>query len=548
MTIPASQTFAAGDSTTNVPTESVWPGAQNAPYLCDWNKVGQYAVFCVKTNAGVYKLGLRYSAGVGAAVRRIEIDGVGTYPKQIFPATGNWSTWSTVTSTLMLKAGWHTVQVSFDAVSSQYINLDNLTVVAQVTPPPPPPTRTLKATVSATVPGRVDLQEAGFVASDRRRDGGTPNAGDAGWSGAIVGGDAPGRMLTGLQRAVATTYTVGMKDSVKADWVSTSVKVPASSTPPPPPPPPGTAGGKTAVLNALGQQTQHRAWVDGQTARWKNLSGGWSPTWKFNTQVETDLGTAVAEFSDSAAPTTVYRISGSNDSFNGGSRDGDLDSYGRQLQQITQAQGRPQIIRPDYEWDGDWMQWRGEGQVPAFTSAISRIYNRVKANCPTVQLDLCCSLGWGGGTAGINSHRHDLWDAVMNVLGGTFKGGIVTDFDTDAYSNGPPAGTWLRDEQALLLDRAKTWGTRISHGEWGIGDSGLSQAPHNWSVEDWINAWIDWWESLPATGPGSLHHIEIFDLGPWPGPNDFPDGRTFSFAPTNNEGQRAVQAMHARLA
>lgn len=433
-----------------------------------------------------------------------------------------------------------------DSVKGDWVSTSVTIPAAVVTPPPPPLNRSVTATINTAIPGRVDLQEVNFTASDRRRDGGTPNAGDQGWSGSIVEGDAPGRDLTSLQ--AGTTYVVGMKDTAKGDWVSASVKMPGAVVTPPPPPPPTGAGGLAAVRARLGQQTQHRAWVDGQTARWKQLSGGWAPVWYTNTQVETDLATAVAEFSDPAAPRTVFRISGTNDSFNNGSRDGDLDNYGRQLQQLTQAQGKPQMIRPDYEWDGNWMQWRGEGQVPQFTAAIERIYNRVKANCPTIELDLCCSLGWGGGDQGINSHRHDLWDAVMAVLGGTYKGGIVKYFDTDAYSNGPPGGTWLKDEQALLLDRALTWGTELAHGEWGIGDSQLSQAPHNWTVEQWVNAWIDWWITLPAKGAGALGHVDIFDLGPWPGPNDFPDGRTFSFAPSNNEGQRAVQAMKARLA
>lgn len=546
MTVPTTQVFAAGKSTTNLPTETRWSGAQNPPYIQGWSSIGQYVIFCVQTLAGSNRFSFRYSAANGPAVRRCEIDGLATFPKQSFPATADWNTWSTISFSLSLTAGWHTVQLSFDSNSSQFMNLDNLTVANQVIVPPPPPTRGITITTSATNPGRVDLKEIGFAASDRRRDGGTPNAGDQGWSGPIVGGSAPGRDLTNLQRSVPTVYVVGMKDSVKLDWVGKSITIPASSSPPPPPPPP--PGGGIAIVRArLGQQVQKRAWLDGQTNRWKSLTGGWSPVWATNTQVETDLFNAVNEFSDPGAPRTVFRISGTNDSFNNGSRDGDLDMYGRQLQQVTQGQGKPQIIRPDYEWDGGWMNWKGEGQIPAFTSAIKRIYSRIKANCPTIELDLCCSMGYGDGTVGVFQHRHDLWDAAFAILGGSYKGGIVKYFDTDAYSNGPPGGTWLRDEQALLLERALAWGAEIAHGEWGIGDSALSQSPHNFTPEQWVNAWIDWWVTLPAKGPGALGHIEIFDLNGWPGPRDFPDGRTFSFAPTNNEGPRAVQAMHARL-
>ena len=128
-----SQTIAAGTSATNLPTETVWPGAQSSPYICCWGTQGQYVTFSFTVAAGTTTLALRYSAGNGIAYRKIELDGAVAIANQALPATANWSTWTTLTlSPVTLSAGTHTLKVWFDgtAGSSQYVNLDNLTVTS----------------------------------------------------------------------------------------------------------------------------------------------------------------------------------------------------------------------------------------------------------------------------------------------------------------------------------------------------------------------------------------------------------------------------------
>jgi hypothetical protein len=133
-----SQTIAAGTSATNLPTETVWPGSQNPPYICCWNQQGQYVTFAFSVGGGSTNLTLRYSAGSGVAYRKLELDGAVWVGKQTFPATPNWSTWTTLTLNTTLAAGAHTFKVWFDSTagSARYINLDNLTVSADVPPPP----------------------------------------------------------------------------------------------------------------------------------------------------------------------------------------------------------------------------------------------------------------------------------------------------------------------------------------------------------------------------------------------------------------------------
>ena len=130
----STQTLAAGQAATNLQTESVWPGAQDPPYICCWNKQGQYVTFSFTVAAGATALILRYSAGAGAITRKIELDGKTWIANQVFLRTASWSTWATLTLNDSLSAGTHTFTVIFDSTSgsSGYLNLDNLTIVQGV--------------------------------------------------------------------------------------------------------------------------------------------------------------------------------------------------------------------------------------------------------------------------------------------------------------------------------------------------------------------------------------------------------------------------------
>jgi hypothetical protein len=126
----APQVIAAGKSQTNLPTETVWPGAQNPPYICCWINQGQFVTFSFTSPGGPTNLVLRYSAGSAAITRKIELDGVVFVADQTFPRTPNWSTWTTLALNHTLSAGTHTLTVTFDSASGSagYLNLDNLTV------------------------------------------------------------------------------------------------------------------------------------------------------------------------------------------------------------------------------------------------------------------------------------------------------------------------------------------------------------------------------------------------------------------------------------
>lgn len=123
--------YEAESATTNLPTETKWPGYSGASYLANWSSNGQYATFNVTTaTAGAYTLSFRYSSGNGAATRQLAINGTVVENNKTFAATSNWSTWTTLSVVAQLNAGANKITLTFvsGAGSANYINLDYLDV------------------------------------------------------------------------------------------------------------------------------------------------------------------------------------------------------------------------------------------------------------------------------------------------------------------------------------------------------------------------------------------------------------------------------------
>ncbi|MGE0878543.1 MAG: carbohydrate-binding protein [Acidimicrobiia bacterium] len=148
----ASRVFEAETASTNIPTEGSWPGYTGSSYLCCWATQGQSVTFSFATASGATTLGLRYSAGNGAATRKIELDGVVIAANQLFAATSTWATWSTMNLKQNLAAGTHQLKVWFDgaAGSFNWINLDSLTVTGGAVAAAAVPVNTVAPAISGT--------------------------------------------------------------------------------------------------------------------------------------------------------------------------------------------------------------------------------------------------------------------------------------------------------------------------------------------------------------------------------------------------------------
>lgn len=327
----------------------------------------------------------------------------------------------------------------------------------------------------------------------------------------------------------------------------------------------GSAGGKAAVRLAMGQQQPQFNFIASVTSHWDSAGTvSWNRNWNYNTCVETDSATAADTssigFGVPGRPPAVFRVAQPSAAFLNHSQDSKLDSDAANLELARQRQGGiAQLARLVYEFDGGWMPWSiggqtqsgapnnpTQGQINTFCQGIEYAIARMLAVSPTLKFDLCGSMGYGDPN-NIFGHGHTVWDAVMAQLGGVFDGGLISYFDWDAYSNGPPGGSWLQTELDMLAARAVVWGVQIAHGEFGIGGTispVVSQAPHNWTPSAWGTTFVNWWKSLPASGRGSMGHVEIFDIG---GDGVFLDGRGGVLVP-NGEGLAFAGAIEAGLA
>ncbi len=119
----------------NLGTEATNSGYHGSGYIAGWNQDGQWVDLSAHvTNAGSYRIILRFATGAGAASRYLYVNGSGVVNNLAFPGTGSWSSYSTVTvNNVSLNAGTNTISVIYNSSlgSSNYLNLDEITVIGQ---------------------------------------------------------------------------------------------------------------------------------------------------------------------------------------------------------------------------------------------------------------------------------------------------------------------------------------------------------------------------------------------------------------------------------
>jgi predicted alpha-1,6-mannanase (GH76 family) len=112
-------------------SESTHPDFHGTGYVAGWNRDGQAVSIGVDVPAaGLYDLVLRYAA-VGDASRCVKVNGTIAAPNARFPATGDWSRWSTAAVyDAPLDAGSNTITVALEGIHGNggWLNLDELTV------------------------------------------------------------------------------------------------------------------------------------------------------------------------------------------------------------------------------------------------------------------------------------------------------------------------------------------------------------------------------------------------------------------------------------
>jgi dextranase len=113
---------------TNVGTNTNHAGYTGTGFVDNFYTANSGVSFTVNAaTAGSYTLTFRYGNGGTTASRIVAVDGVQVATPS-FPTLGTWDAWSTVSVSVSLSPGLHTVVVWDPDSTSNAINLDNLTV------------------------------------------------------------------------------------------------------------------------------------------------------------------------------------------------------------------------------------------------------------------------------------------------------------------------------------------------------------------------------------------------------------------------------------
>lgn len=119
-------------------------------YNVGWTNPGEYLNYTVTVTAsGTYVVTLKVASPTGGAQLHVGFNGpsAGTWNAVAIPATGDWQTWTTVQTTVALKAGVQQLTIKADTAG---FNLGTIAVAVATTPPPPPPPPTTCTDPAAT--------------------------------------------------------------------------------------------------------------------------------------------------------------------------------------------------------------------------------------------------------------------------------------------------------------------------------------------------------------------------------------------------------------
>src|SRR5262249_10478404 len=114
----------------SVALEDRYAGFSGWGYVAGWNRDGQWVAFHPRLAAGSHRLTLRYAAGAGDAQRLLLVNGQAIGSALVFPGTGSWSHYQTISLRCRFQAGVNRVQLSYDSAhgSRNWLNLDRMEV------------------------------------------------------------------------------------------------------------------------------------------------------------------------------------------------------------------------------------------------------------------------------------------------------------------------------------------------------------------------------------------------------------------------------------
>ncbi len=171
------------------------------------------------------------------------------------------------------------------------------------------------------------------------------------------------------------------------------------------------------------------------------------------------------------------------------------DSYAYLGQALVTSGNSNAIIRLGWEFDGDWMPWSASNNPQLYVAAFRHVHDLLRSISGAFQFDFCGDAGYRWPIPRGNSHTS--WDAV-------YPGDAYVDIvGMDVYND---SSNWSYFQQTLAdqLAFATAHGKRVSFPEWALdtryGDK-----------SGWVQNMLNWMDSLPSSGPGSLAYQSWFN-------------------------------------
>jgi Glycosyl hydrolase family 26 len=171
------------------------------------------------------------------------------------------------------------------------------------------------------------------------------------------------------------------------------------------------------------------------------------------------------------------------------------DSYAYLGRALVNSGNGNAIIRLGWEFDGDWMPWSAFNNPQLYVAAYRHVHDLLRSISPGFLFDFCGNAGYRWPIPRGNSHIG--WDAV-------YPGDAYVDIvGMDVYDD---SSNWSYFHQVLTdhLAFAMAHGKPVSFPEWAL-DTKYGDNPA------WVQNMLDWMDSLPRSGPGSLAYQSWFN-------------------------------------
>ena len=169
--------------------------------------------------------------------------------------------------------------------------------------------------------------------------------------------------------------------------------------------------------------------------------------------------------------------------------------------------------RLGWEFDGTWMPWSSRNDPAAFKAAYMHVRALILNLMPGSTFELCGSNQYISNPDG---SLNNVWSAAY-PYGSDASGRTYVDtvgLDVYDFNFNTTAALFAANVQKSLTTQeafAKAQGANVAYPEWGLGDGTKLGDTTKHDNPFFIQSMANWFNSLPAYGPGSMSYSGYFN-------------------------------------